>query len=145
MVVKDLRNSFNPYPKNGIKVEDKTQQNVVKNKNNKNKKDIKKQTKKELKTDFCIMPKSTKYSTTRTKKYNERHEVYFSRAYRTKSIKDGLIVFLTEEDHRGTYGVHGKNGNKINRYLKRTAQKAWISYYKKTKEDFIQRYGQNYL
>lgn len=31
MVVKDLRNSFNPYPKNGIKVEDKTQQSVVKN------------------------------------------------------------------------------------------------------------------
>lgn len=91
------------------------------------------------------MPKSTKYSTARTKKYIERHEVYFSRAYRNKSIKDGLIVFLTEEDHRGTNGVHGKNGNKLNRYLKRTAQKAWMSCYNKTKENFIERYGQNYL
>lgn len=91
------------------------------------------------------MPKSTKYSTTRTKKYNERHEVFFSRAYRNKSIKDGLIVFLTEEDHRGTNGVHGKNGDKLNRYLKRTAQKAWIKYYQKTKEELIERYGQNYL
>ena len=91
------------------------------------------------------MPKSTKYSTVRTKKYNERHEVYFNKAYRNKSIQDGLIVFLTEEKHRGTDGVHGKNGDKFNRFLKRTAQKAWISYYKKTKEDFTKRYGQNYL
>ncbi len=91
------------------------------------------------------MPKSTKYSTKRTKKYNERHEVYFSRAYRNKSIKDGLIVFLTEDDHRGTNGVHGKNGNKLNRHLKKLGQKAWMDYYKKTKEEFINRYGQNYL
>ncbi len=91
------------------------------------------------------MPKSTKYSTVRTRKYNERHEIYFNKAYRNKSIKDGLIVFLTEEEHRGTDGVHGKNGDKFNRFLKRTAQKVWINYYQKTKEDFIKRYGQNYL
>lgn len=126
MLVKNLRNSFNPYPKNGLKNGLKIE---------------KEQCKKELKTDFCIMPQSTKYSTKRTKKYNERHEVYFNRAYRNKSIKDGLIVFLTEEDHRGTNGVHGKNGEKLNRFLKRTAQKAWINYYKKTKEEFIERYG----
>lgn len=89
------------------------------------------------------MPKSTKYSTKRTNKYCERHEAYYSRAYRSKSIKDGLIVFLTEEDHRGTDGVHGKNGDKLNRYLKRIAQKAWMEYYKKTKEDFIERYGKS--
>ena len=90
------------------------------------------------------MPRSTKYSIRRTKKYCERHEVYYSRAYRNKSIKDGLIIFLTEEDHRGTNGVHGKNGDKLNRYLKKVAQKAWINYYHKTK-DFIQRYGKSYI
>lgn len=135
MIVTDLSNSFNPCPKNAnisTKVWDKVSK--------KNKKSIDKN-KKELKTDFCIMPQSTKYSTKRTKKYNERHEVYFSRAYRNKSIKDGLIVFLTEEDHRGTNGVHGKNGERLNRYLKKTAQKAWMDYYKKTKEEFIKRYG----
>lgn len=95
----------------------------------------------EIVTDFCIMPQSTKYSTKRTKKYNERHEVYFSRVYRNKSIKDGLIVFLTEDDHRGTNGVHGKNGDKLNRHLKKLGQKAWMNYYKKTKEEFIERYG----
>lgn len=33
-----------------------------------------------------------------------------------------MIVFLTEEEHRGTNGVHGKNGDKFDRYLKRIAQ-----------------------
>ena len=135
MVVKDLSKSFNPCPKNKIVVKD-TKKEVFK--------EIKKQ-KKELESDFCIMPKSTKYSTVRTKKYSERHEVFFSKAYRMKSIKDGLIVFLTEESHRGKDGVHGKNGDKLNRYLKRIAEKAWIDYYKKTKEDFRKRYGKNYL
>lgn len=87
------------------------------------------------------MPQSTKYSTKRTRKYCERHEVYFGRAYRNKSIKDGLIVFLTEESHKGTNGVHGKKGDKLNRDLKRIAQKVWMEYYSKTKEDFIKRYG----
>lgn len=135
MVVKDLSRSFNPCPKNKVIVKD-TKKVVLK--------EIKKQ-KKELESDFCIMPKSTKYSIVRTKKYSERHEVFFSKAYRIKSIKDGLIIFLTEEDHRGTNGVHGKNGDKLNRYLKQKGQEAWMKYYKKTKEDFQKRYGKNYL
>lgn len=135
MIVKDLSNSFNPCPK------DTNVLSKVSNKKTTKCKKISTKKEKELKTDFCIMPNSTKYSTKRTKKYSERHEVYFSRAYRNKSIKDGLIVFLTEEDHRGTNGVHGKNGERLNRYLKKTAQKAWMDYYKKTKEEFIERYG----
>lgn len=135
MIVKDLSNSFHPCPKDGITVKN-TKKEVLK--------EIKKQ-KKELETDFCIMPKSKKYSTVRTKKYCERHEAFFSRAYRQKSIKDGLIVFLTEKDHRGENGVHGKNGDKLNRYLKKKAEEAWINYYKKTKEEFQKRYGKNYL
>lgn len=38
-------------------------------------------------------------------------------------------------------GVHGKNGDKLNRQLKRLAEKAWTSYYNKTKEEFIREYG----
>lgn len=144
MVVKDLSNSFNPYPKSGIKVETKIQEakNKKKNKVNKTKKPNKAE---KLVTDFCIMPKNNSYSTVRTKKYCERHEVYFSKAYRDKSIEDGLIVFLTRKDHRGTNGVHGKNGDKLNRKLKRIAQKVWMNYYKKTKEEFIERYGKSNL
>ena len=135
MIIKDLSKSFNPCPKNKV-IEKDSKKEILK--------EIKKQ-KKELESDFCIMPKSTKYSTVRTKKYSERHEVFFSKAYRMKSIKDGLIIFLTEKDHRGTNGVHGKNGDKLNRYLKKTAEKAWINHYKKTKEEFRKRYGKNYL
>lgn len=124
MIVTDLSKEFHPVPKS--KSLQKTQQRSAKIKQ---------------KEDFCIMPKSKLYSTVRTKIYCERHEIYFSKAYRQKSINDGLIVFLTRESHRGTNGVHGKNGDKLNRQLKRLAEKAWTSYYKKTKEEFIERYG----
>ena len=132
MIVTDLRNSFNPVPKNS-KLEIKEEvEPKVQNKDKKQKKN---------KKDFCIMPKSTKYSIVRTELYCERHEVYFSTAYRQKSINDGLIVFLTRKAHRGTNGVHGKNGNKFNRYLKNKGKEAWINYYHKTEEDFIKEYG----
>lgn len=124
MIVKDLSKSFNPYPKVSDKVSTKSKKVSPK-------KD----------EEFCIMPKSKLYSTVRTEIYKERHEVYFSKAYRQKSINDGLIVFLTHESHRGTNGVHGKNGDKLNRQLKRLAQKAWCKYYNKTKEEFIKEYG----
>lgn len=120
MIVKDLSQSFHPIPKSN---------------SNKSK------AKSKPKEDFCIMPKNQSYSTVRTEMYCERHEVYFSKAYRQKSINDGLIVFLTRKDHRGTNGVHGKNGDKLNRLLKRIAQKAWCKYYNKTKEEFIKEYG----
>lgn len=120
MLVKDLSNSFNPCPKNT---------------NNK------KMGNKKVEKDFCIMPKSTKYSTVRTEKYCERHEVFFGQAYRQKSIRDGLIVFLTRENHRGTNGVHGKNGDKFNRYLKEKGKEAWIKYYNKTEDEFRKEYG----
>lgn len=121
MIVTDLSNSFNPYPKNTLKGSKKNTQKIEE--------------------EFCIMPKSTLYSTKRTETYCERHEVYFSKAYRQKSINDGLIVFLTRKNHRGTNGVHGKNGDKLNRQLKKLAQKAWCKYYNKTKEEFIREYG----
>lgn len=70
MIVTDLSNSFHPCPKNKI---------ISKNTKKEMLKEIKVQ-KKELETDFCIMPKSTKYSTVRTKKYRERHEVFFRKS-----------------------------------------------------------------
>ena len=127
MIVTDLSNSFNPYPK-GQKIQKKGQK-------------IQKKGQKKTDEEFCIMPKSKLYSTVRTEIYCERHEVYFSKAYRQKSINDGLIVFLTRKDHRGTNGAHGKNGDKLNRQLKKLAQKAWCKYYNKTKEEFIREYG----
>lgn len=96
------------------------------------------------KEEFCIMPADERYSTKRFMG-SHRHEVFFGKANRQKSIEDGLIVFLTWEQHEGTYGVHGREGKEFNTYLKRIGQQAWQEYYNKTKEDFIQRYGKNYL
>ena len=97
-----------------------------------------------MKEEFCIMPKSELYSNKRLLG-TERHEVFFGKAYRQKSIDDGLVVFLTEEQHTGTYGIHGREGNELNRKLKEIAEKTYREYYGKTKEEFIQRYGKSNL
>ena len=95
------------------------------------------------KTEFCILPKSYLYEIARFNG-SERHEIFFG-ANRNKSIEDGLVVFLTPEQHRGTTGVHGKDGHEFDVFLKQEGEKAWLNYYKKTSEDFIKRYGKNYL
>ena len=77
------------------------------------------------------MPRNPYYSTKRTSIYCHRHEVFFGTRNRQKSIDDGLIVFLRPEMHNtSTNGVH------FNKKLE---------YYDKTIEDFIKRYGRNYL
>lgn len=95
-------------------------------------------------SEFCIMKPNTRYSTRRFEG-SERHEVFFGSKNRTKSIEDGLVVFLTPEDHRGTNGVHGKNGHEFDLYLKQIAEKRWCEFYGKTKEQFIKRYGRSYI
>ena len=94
-------------------------------------------------SEKCIMPTSNKYSTVRYAGL-ERHEIFFGNE-RKKSIEDGLVVFLTPEAHRGTYGVHGKHGSEFNLELKRLGQLTAMSYYGWTTEEFIKRYGRNYL
>lgn len=100
-----------------------------------------------IKEEFCIIPNNYSDYTYRIERFlgSERHEILFGRSNRQKSIDDGLIVFLTPDQHRGTNGVHGKNGREYDLYLKKIGQKAWMNYYKKTKEEFIKRYGKNYL
>ena len=90
------------------------------------------------------MPVGQGYLQQRTSIFCERHEVFFG-PNRQKSIKDGLVVFLTPEMHRSTIGVHGKSGHDFDLYLKKLAQKRWQEYYNKTTEDFIKEYGKNYL
>lgn len=97
-----------------------------------------------MNNEFCIMPVSNLYSINRQTGL-ERHEVFFGGRNRNKSIEDGLVVFITPEQHRGTYGVHGKKGHKLDLQLKQIAEKRWCEFYGKTKEQFIQRYGKNYL
>lgn len=95
------------------------------------------------KEEFSIMIPDERYSTERFLG-SERHEP-FGKYNRDKSVKDGLYVFLTPEDHRGKNGVHGKDGHEFDLYLKKKAQRSWMLFYDKTEEDFIARYGRNYL
>lgn len=98
------------------------------------------------KKEFSIMPECPYYSTTRFYG-SERHEVFEGRTgNREKSIRDGLVIFITPYDHRiSRESVHldPKNSKWIE--VKRLAQKAWQEHYNKTKEDFIKEYGRNYL
>ena len=95
-------------------------------------------------SEKCIMPWDTRYSTIRTPVYCHRHEVVYGNGRRQKSIKDGLVVFLTPEMHNmSNRGVHFNR--EFDLYLKRIAEKAWMEYYGKTVEDFIKEYGVNYL
>lgn len=64
---------------------------------------------------------------------------------RKKADEDGLTVYLCYEHHEGTNGVHGKNGKLLNEKLKRIAQKRWLEYYNRTTDEWIKRYGRNYL
>ena len=93
--------------------------------------------------EFCILPPGDNYSTVRTTKYCHRHEVFFG-ANRQKSIKYGLVVFLTPEMHNmSNKGVHFNR--EFDLYLKRIGQKAWQDYYNKTKEDFLKEFKRSYL
>jgi len=75
----------------------------------------------------------------------EVHHIFFGISYRKKSEKDGLTCYLCAECHRGRWGVHGYDGYDLNSSLKKEAERVWMSYYGKTEEDFIQRYGKSYL
>lgn len=74
----------------------------------------------------------------------EIHHVFYGNK-RKKSTEDGLVVPLCAEHHRGTYGVHGKEGHNLDLKYKKLAEQKWLNYYNKTIEDFIKRYGKNYL
>lgn len=98
------------------------------------------------KEEFCIMPESPYYSTKRFYG-SERHEVFEGRTgNREKSIKDGLVIFITPYEHRiDKKSVHLDPKNPKWIKVKQIAQKAWMQYYNKTKEDFIKEYGRSYI
>jgi len=96
------------------------------------------------KKEFCIMPESPLYKTERFYG-SERHEVFEGRTgNREKSIEDGLVIFLTPEQHRtGKNAIH-KDYEFWNK-VKVIAEKRWCEFYNKTPEQFLKRYGRNYL
>lgn len=76
--------------------------------------------------------------------YNlEEHHIFFGTANRKVSEKNGFKVWLTTEEHRGTYGVHGKFGRNLDIKLKQDAQRKYEETH--TREEFIKLIGKNYL
>jgi hypothetical protein len=92
-----------------------------------------------------IMPSDNLYSLNRVPPYTEKHHIFMGTKSRNRSDNDGLFVYLTPESHRGSKGVHGRDGKELNLYLKQKGQKTWQEYYNKTEEDFIKRYHRSYL
>lgn len=59
----------------------------------------------------------------------EEHHCIYGRGRRKISDREGLVVYLCAKHHRGTNGVHGKNGAQLSMTLKQIAQKAWEDKY----------------
>ena len=96
-----------------------------------------------MKVEFSIMKNNPPRWWNYRREGLARHEVMFGRN-RQKSIEDGLVVFLTPENHNmSNKGVHFNKS--FDMELKKLAQKTWQEYYKKTEEDFRKRYGKSYL
>lgn len=81
---------------------------------------------------ICFLCGYPLYGTTDT------HHI-FNGAYRSKSDKDGLVCYLHRRCHENVH-LHPK----VARMLKKKGQRAWMKYYDKTLEEFMERYGKNY-
>jgi len=89
------------------------------------------------------MPESKMYSIVR-KPGLVRHEVFFGSANRQKSIKYGLVVFLTPELHNvSNQGVHFNKAFDL--LLKKIGQAQAMSYYGWDIDRFVREFGRNYL
>lgn len=72
------------------------------------------------------------------------HHIMFGKN-RKKADEDGLVVYLCYDHHEGINGVHGKNGHDLDLRLKQYAEARWLECYNASVNDFIKRYGRNYL
>ena len=80
----------------------------------------------------------------KTKQNLHRHEIFYGTANRKKSIEDGCTVYLCGKHHNlSKDGVHFDI--ELDTKLKRLGEICWLEYYGKEIDDFIARYGKNYL
>lgn len=95
----------------------------------------------------CIMPdnppfwRNAKAVEGRRENYH-RHEIFYGNANRKLSIEDGLVVFLKPEQHNmSNQGIHFNK--RYDLMVKQAGQKE----YEKThsREEFVRRYGKNYI
>ena len=68
------------------------------------------------------------------------HHIYNGGGLRDKSDEDGLVVYVHRTCHTWLHNHPKSNWN-----IKARVQKIWQEYYGKNEEDFIKRYGKNYI
>lgn len=73
----------------------------------------------------------------------EMHHCIHGTSGRKLATKYHLLVGLCPEHHRGTNGVHGKNGAELDLMLKRIAQTSFEQ--KHSHEKWMEIFGRNYL
>lgn len=72
----------------------------------------------------------------------ELHHIYKGKN-RKISDKNGFVVHLCPNCHRGDNGVHGKHGHLMDMYLEKTCQLVYEETH--TREEFMALIGCNYL
>jgi len=75
--------------------------------------------------------------------YIQVHHCIHGHGRRKLADKDGLVVYLCPAHHTGANGVH--NNPNLDKFFKTLAQETWQRHFGKSKDDFISRYGKNYL
>lgn len=71
------------------------------------------------------------------------HEVFFGKN-RQNSIEDGCCVYLCGRHHNlSKEGVHFNHS--LDLKLKKEMEQKWLQTYDETIENFIERYGRNYI
>lgn len=129
MIVTDLRNSFNPCPKNTVKKE-------------KEKTKIKQKSKKLAKAEknrFSILQENNNkcFLCKRELKKLDKHEA-LGGSNRQKSIKYGLVYYLCRKCHQKA-DLDKNTRTKLHNY----AKKEFIKKY--SKEKFLEEFGKNYI
>ena len=128
MIVTDLSNSFNPYPKN--KTEKKKTTKTIKNKSNK-------LAKKERNRFSILQNYKTKCFLCGRCLKLDTHEA-FGGSNRQKSIQWGLVYYLCRKCHS-----KADIEKEIRQYLHDYARIMFIKKY--NKEKFLKEFGKNYL
>lgn len=72
----------------------------------------------------------------------ECHHIFFG-SLRKVSDSNGFWVWLNPEEHRGTWGVHGRDGHGLDIELKRACQRKYEETH--SREEFMRLIGMNFL
>lgn len=129
MIVKDLRNSFNPVPKSGKIEEKEVKVTRIKQKSSK--------LAKLEKNRFSIIAKDLEHCYICSGKKDDLHEV-FGGKNRKKSMEYGLVIPVCRKCHQMI-----PKDKTLSEKLHKVGQKAFKKYYKT--ENFVQIFERNYL